>query len=339
MKQLGLALFTLAVAATGCGDNIGTDHDVDDPDDPIDELPVPLTPEGRYAMQSELDLATNVPGRAGVVINYFINATDDPDDPTKFLVEQLIGAMPDGQLKNLVIAAAPAVTGYLNDRLLEVAPELLTRMVDLGDAFGQAAKHFGTLETLEVDAAGRATKLVTGVHFVVDAVPLDLPLTDFGMADIKVENLRVTLDDAGHLTISEHQLAIAYGALLRIAIDHAIVPMLDPSAHDIGDLLASAVNCQRVGQYVFDVIGVGSPSTFEGACTAGLDATAAVLYAQLARLDGSLLELGLTGRARGVDRDRNGTMDQIQTGLWSGSIGYAGTPAPLGTATFHGVRK
>ncbi|MBA3819047.1 MAG: hypothetical protein H0X17_09160 [Deltaproteobacteria bacterium] len=344
MKKLGLALFTLAAAATGCGDNHGSgpDGDVDDPDDPIgplDELPVPLTPAGRYSVQSELDLATGVPGRAGVILDYFLDATDDPDDPTRFLVEQLIAAMPEGALKHAVTAAAPAITGYLNDRLLAIAPELLGRMIDLGDAFGQAAKHLGTLETLDVDAAGRATRRITGVHFVVDGVPLDVSLVDVGLADLAAADLRITLDDAGWLSISEHRLVIAYGALLRVAIDHAIVPLLDPGAHDVGDLLARAVNCQRVGRYISEVIGVGSPSTYEGACTAGLEATAAVLYAQLARLDGSMLELELTGAARGVDRDRDGTMDGILSGLWTGTIGNAGTPVPLRDATFVGVRK
>jgi hypothetical protein len=231
------------------------------------------------------------------------------------------------------------VTGYLNDRLLDIAPDLLGRMIDLGDAFGQVTKNFGTLETLEVDVAGHTTKIVGGVHFVIDEVPLAFPLADFGVADIKIENLGVSIDEAGKLTISEHEVRVAYGTLLRIAIDHAVVPMLDPSAHDIGDLLASAVNCQRVGQYVYEVIELGSPSTFETACTAGLNGAAAVLYQQIARLDDTTLQIGLAGTARGIDRDRDGTMDEILTGLWTGSLTYAGTPAPLGEAKFSGLRQ
>jgi len=31
-------------------------------------------------------------------------------------------------------------------------------------------------------------------------------------------------------------------------------------------------------------------------------------------------------------------MDTIQTGKWAGTLSYAGTPAPLSTATFVGTR-
>jgi hypothetical protein len=31
-------------------------------------------------------------------------------------------------------------------------------------------------------------------------------------------------------------------------------------------------------------------------------------------------------------------MDQIVTGTWSGELRYAGTPAPLAEAKFHGTR-
>jgi len=340
LKQSFVLFSILAAAAAGCGDNIvdGSDDDPENPDNP--DLPVPVTAEGRYTVQSEFDLATNVPGTPGVVVNYFINATDDPDDPTKFIVEQIIKALPDGTLKNVVTSAAPSVASYLNGKLLEVAPGFLVRVIDIGDAFGDVARHFGTIETLEIDAAGRATKLVHGVHFVVDGVPMDFSLADYGVADIKVDGLQVRLEESGQLTIAEHRFGVSYGALLKVALDKAIVPMLDPSAHNVGDLLTKAVDCQKVGQYVYDVIGLGSPSTFHSACTSGLNAAASALYKQLQNLDGSALELGIAGTSRAVDRNRDGKMDEIQNGSWIGQLGYAGTPAPLPAgAKFAGTRQ
>jgi hypothetical protein len=343
MKRSLLFVSSLSlVAAVGCGTStVNTpdgDDDPADPDNPNNQ-PVPSTPEGRYMVQSELDLATNMPGTSGQVINYFILATDDPEDPTKFIVDQLLAAMPDGSVKNALQSSAPFVTGYLNDRLLEVAPTLLNRVVDVGDAFGDVAKHFGTIETLEIDAAGNATKTITGVHFEVDQVPLDFQLKDYGIAEIKVEGVHVNLEQSGKLTIQEHTVPVKYGAVLKLALDQAIIPMIDPAAQNVGDLLKKAVNCVKVGQYVYDAIGFGSPSTFQSACTAGLGAASTALYSKLASMDGVALELKLTGVARAIDKNKDGKMDDLQNGTWSGNLGYAGTPATLPDgAKFYGTK-
>jgi hypothetical protein len=336
-----LSLLT-AASLTGCaaeapgGDDDGYTDDGGPSDGNPDTEPVPLTPTGTFRVESQFDLATNVPGTAGEIANYFILATDDPDDPTKFIVEKLIAALPAGSIKNTAEDAAPLITGYLNDRLLEIAPELLTKVIDIGDAFGQVARNFGTIETLQISSNGQTVKTVTGVKFKVDEVDLEFPFADYNMDDIKVEGLNVTLDQTGKLAISEHTIGLSYGQVLRLALDQAIIPFIDPSASNLGDILHSLVNCESVGQYVYDAIDIGSPSTFENACNAGLTAAAAALYRQLENIDGSALEFGMAGVARGVDTNRDGAMDDIKTGTWSGNLGYAGTPAPLGQAKFFG---
>lgn len=333
---LGLA----AVTATGCAaDAPGEDDDGgDNGGGGGDDAPVPLTPEGKFAVQSEFDLATNAPGTAGQVANYFIAATDDPDDPTKFLVDELIKALPDGTIKNVISQSAPFVTGYLNDRLLEVAPTFVGKIIDVGDAFGQVTKQFGTVETLEVTAQGAATKTVTGLHFKIDNVDMNFAFKDYGIAETRVEGLTVALDTTGRITVSQHKVGMKYGQVLRLALDQAIIPLIDPSASNLSDILHSAVNCQAVGQYVYEAIDIGSPSTFESACNSGLTAAANALYTQLDRLDGSALEFDMSGTARGIDKNRDGKMDDITTGVWAGQLGYAGTPAPLGAAKFYGTK-
>ena len=339
MKHSLLFVSLSAIAAVGCGSS-----EVDSPDDPNnpnnpDEQPVPLTAEGRFNVQSEFDLATNVPGTVGQVVNYFIAATDDPDDPTKFLVTELVKALPDGSVKNFVTNSVPFVTGYLNERLLEIAPQLLDKIIDIGNAFGDCAKHFGTLETLEINAAGQAVKTITGFHFEIDQVPMDFLLKDYGIADIKIEGVQVNLEQSGKLTIMDHKVGIKYGAALKLAIDKAIIPMIDPSAQNVGDILKKAVNCQKVGQFVYDAINFGSPSTFQSACTAGLGAASSALYAKLLSMDANALELGITGVARAVDKNRDGKMDEIQTGTWAGSLNYASSPTTLPEgAKFFGAK-
>ena len=273
-----------------------------------------------------------------MVVNYFINATDDPDDPTKFIVEQVIAALPDGSIKSNLQGAVPFVAGYLNDKLLEVAPDFVTKIVNVGDAFGQVAHHFGTIEKLEINAAGATVKTVQGLHFNIDNVDMDFTFKDYGIADVKVEGLQVTLATTGKLDIAPHKVPMKYGALLKLALNNAIIPMIDPSVTDLEGLLKTMINCQAVGQYVYEAIDLGSAGTFESACNAGLKAGSTAFYKALDNVDTAALEFGLTGTARGVDRNKDGKMDDIQTGVWTGDLKYAGSPAPLATAKFFGTK-
>ncbi len=333
-------LLTLAAAAAGCaGDAPGTGDDGGDgTTNPPDSQPVPLTPEGRFSVQSDFDLATNLPGTAGTVVDYFIQATDDPDDPTRFIVQKLVAALPNGSVKNTLNGAIPFVAGYLNDRLLQVAPRFVGKIVEVGDAFGQIAHHVGTIEVLDIAANGATTKWVTGLHFKVYNVDLEFAFKDYGMQELKVDGLQVVLEPSGKLTIGQHKVGLKYGQLLKLALDQAIIPMIDPSAQNLGDLLNKLVNCQAVGSYVFQALGIGSASTFESACTAGLTAAGPALYSQLDSIDGSAVELSLTGVARGIDKNKDGKMDDIATGTWTGDLKYANQPAVLPAARFFGTK-
>jgi len=338
-RNLSMSLFLiLGAAVAGCAADAPGQDDDDDVVNPPDPDPVPLTPEGTFSVQSDFDVATNLPGTAGTVVNYFISATDDPDDPTKFIVEQVIAALPDGSVKNTLQGAVPFVAGYLNEKLLEVAPDFVTKIVDVGDAFGQVAHHFGTIEKLEITAAGAAVKTVQGLHFNIDNIDMDFAFKDYGIADVKVEGLQVTLAPTGKLDFSAHKVPMKYGALLKLALNQAIIPMIDPSVTDLEGLLKTMINCQAVGRYVYEAIDLGSASTFESACNAGLKAGSNAFYKALDNVDVAALEFGLTGTARGIDRNRDGKMDDIQTGVWTGDLKYSGSPAPLGTAKFFGAK-
>jgi hypothetical protein len=340
MKTILSLSMLFAVTVAGCTSDTDTGADGGGGDDGGGDpaLPVPTTIEGSYAVQSQFDLATSVPGTAGTVVGKIIDATDSPDDPTLFIVEQIAAALPAGPIKSAVVAATPLVAGYLNDRVLEVAPAFVTRMLALANGFGQVAKRFGTTEVLEVDAAGGATKTVTGLHLELDGVAHEVAFADHGLAETRVPGLTAALARSGLVTVGEHAVPLAYGQVLRLAVDRALIPMIDPAASNLGQLLRGAVNCKAAGKYIYEAIGFGSASTFEAACTAGLAAGASALYDLMAELDGAALEFHLTGQARGVDKNRDGKLDELVTGSWSGSLSYAGTPAPLAEATFFGAR-
>lgn len=348
-----LALLLASATVAGCAaDAPGPDDDIENPDDPMqpDPEPVPKTPEGKFSVQSDFDVATNLPGTAGTVVNYFIQATDEADDPTKFILEQLLNALPNGSIKNTLQGSVPYVAGYLNDRLLEVAPDFVGKIIDVGDGLGQVAKHFGTIEVLDISGtpapstggdaslAYAATKTVQGLHFNVDNVDIDLLFADYALDDVKVEGLAVSLEQTGKLNVSQHKVPLKFGAIMKLAMNNVIIPFIDPSVTDLEGLLQKSVNCQAVGLYVYEAIEIGSPSTFESACNTGLTAASSAFYNALDNLDVSALEFDLLGTARGVDKNSDGKMDDIQVGVWTGQLGYAGTPAPLATAKFFGTK-
>jgi hypothetical protein len=299
---------------------------------------VPFTAQGKYKLASTYDISTNMPGTAGAVVNAFIDATDSPDDPTHYILDKMIGALPDGTFKSVLKGSEGFVAGYLNDRLLDVAPDFVTNIVDFGNKFGQMAKKFGTIDTLEIAANGSAVHTVSGVHFIVDQEELDFLFKDYGLKDVAVSNIMTTLDATGKLTIDAHKVPLSYGALLRLGVDNVIIPMVDPSATTLGDVLHDWVDCAAVGQYVYDAIGLGSPSTFESACTSGLTAAGSEVYHLIDGIDASALEFDESGIAKAVDKNGNHDADELQTGKWSGNLVYSGAPAPLATATFTGSK-
>lgn len=301
----------------------------------------PLDATGKYAVHSTFDLATNMPGTAGTVVNTIIAATDGSDDPTRWILDQLISQLPSGTVKSVLTSGEGFVAGYLNDRLLAIAPDFVSTMVQVGHDFGDIAKQFGLNETLELTHTGTdymAVHSVTGAHFKLGNQEADYTLANYNMANVVVNNVAVTMDATGQLTIAAHNVPLAYGKLMRLGLDAAIIPELDASARNLGDLLAHTVDCQAVGAAIADAIGIGSASTFAGACSLGLSAGANFVYSKIDAIDGTALQFGLSGTAKGFDKNNDRTIDTIATGTWSGTLSYGTTPAPLAPSTFFGER-
>jgi hypothetical protein len=315
----------------GGGDGSGSGSDV----------PKTLDATGKYQVRSTFDIASNMPGTVGTVVNGFIAATDGPDDPTRWILDQVIAQMPGGFLKTALQSAEPFVAGYLNDRLLAIAPDFVTTMVLLGNDFGDMAKHFGLNETFDVAKSGtgyNSTNTVFGAHFKFDTLETDVAFADYQVANVVASNVAVTMDNTGKLTIAEHKLPLAYGKILRIGLDAVIIPMIDSNATNLGQLLNDKVDCQAVGANIAAAIGFGGTSTYAAACVAGLNFGANAIYQKITAIDASALEFGLTGTAKGVDTNQDSKLDKIQTGAWAGTLSYAGSPAPLAAATFNGSR-
>lgn len=350
-KTLAFALaLSLGIAASGCAADAPADDpsNPDDPSDPDDPpLPENVDATGRYQLKSSIDLAQNAPGKAGEVAQAIIAATDDGDDPTSWILDQVINSMSSGTFKNILQTSKPFIAGYLNDRLLEIAPDFVTTMVQVGNDFGEVSKSFGLNETLDIAGAPGAytgKHSVLGVRFKIDNVESEYAFADYGTTAVTAEGVGVSVEPStGKITLADHKIPLAYGKVLRIALDGAVIPMVDPSAGNLGELLANQVNCQVVGEAindaVVDTIGFGpGAGTFRAACQLGLQKGAELIYNKIAEIDGSALELGITGTAKGLDKNGDNKLDTIQTGTWAGTMSYAGAPATLTGATFFGSR-
>ena len=344
--SLILALTLGASMAAGCATSKNGDDDGNGGGSGSDDAPKSMDATGKYQVSSTFDIQANMPGTVGDVTRQFVAATDDPTDPAKWMLDQIIAKMGSGSLKSTLTAIEPFVAGYLNDRLLQIAPDFVTTMLQVGNDFGQMAKGFGLNETLEVAGSAQAyngTVTATGVHFKVDNVETDIGFAEHMLMPVAAANVKIGLDATGKLDIGEHKLPLSYGKILRIGLDEMIIPMIDPTAGDLATLFQHKIDCVAVGQAINDAITSqfgfgGGAGTWQAACVVGLQYAAATIYTKIAAIDASALEFDLTGVAKGLDTNKDGKMDKIQTGAWSGTLGYNGTPAPLAAATFIGAR-
>src|ERR1051325_3207119 len=253
---LGVAAVGCAAEAGGPGMGSGSGSDMGSGSG-SDDVPKALDATGKYKMQSMFDIEANMPGKAGDVIKAIVAATDDPDDPTSWLLDQMISQMSSGTLKSILQSAKPFVAGYLNDQLLSIAPDFVTTFVEVGNEFGDMAKHFGGNEQLDVTKAGTdymSVVTANGVHFKINNQDVDLPFADYQVQNVVVNNVGVQLDATAKMTIGQHKLPLAYGKILHIGLDAVIIPAVDPYATNLAELMQDKIDCAAVGVAIDDAL-------------------------------------------------------------------------------------
>ena len=177
----------------------------------------------------------------------FIAATDDADDPTHWILDQIIAQMPNGTLKSLADGRR-AVRRRLPQRpLLQIAPDFVTTIVQVGNDFGDMAKHFGLNETLDV------AKAASGVHrdghrgsACTSRSTTSRPTSRSPTTDRErrgEQRRRDARRDRQARRSREHKMPLSYGKVLRSVSTPLIIPALDPNATNLQELLADHVNC------------------------------------------------------------------------------------------------
>lgn len=320
-RRLALLVTALLVSLVGCDDA--------PPDSPApDAAPVPVDLQGRFTVHGSLAIASPPVLVAGVLSD-LAAATDGADDPSRYLIEMVVDRLPEGRIKTLAIELTPFVAAYVNGRIASAAPRFVVGVRQLVDGFGRIARRFGTIEDVSIDGSGHVRRTIEGVRF--DTVPV--MFDEVGLGDTTVDTLVTREGD--RLVIAGHRARIAYGPLLRLGFDQAVIPAVVPGARDLAQALGGLVDCARLGELIAEAIGLGAPSLYAQACTIGLTTAATRIYDRLPAPDAPSLVLEVAGVARIVDRDGNGAMDAIEDGVWIGTF----DGIRLGAATFHGTTR
>jgi hypothetical protein len=176
------------------------------------------------------------------------------------------------------------------------------------------------------------------VRFTIDGNQIDLAFVDHNVDDVIADGILITIESEARMLIGEHALPLPYGKIVRMGLDAAIIPTIDPSAHSLTDLLDNLVDCQAVGTSIANALDFGTPSLWASACTSGLAGAANLVYEQIAASD-SLLTFHLTGDARVSDSNGDHKLDKLRFGTWAGTLSYDATDTALvQPASFSGQR-
>jgi hypothetical protein len=305
----------------------------------------PLDPTGKYNVKSEFDVVSGLPGEVGTVINTFIDMTDGPNDPATWLIDLVLDEVDNSSIESVISAFRPALDGIINDLLLDLAPDFVADIIEIGDKFGQISKNFGTTTVLDVHQTGggvegdelQADHKFTGMFFTIDAQTYTFANDDLNVDDQNVTGLSFHMENENRVFIGAHQFDVPYGALLLVGLNQVIIPMVDPYATNLTDLFTNAVDCHQVGISMFDALDFGSVGIYEGACDLGLNAAAGFIQDQLTELQG--MDLDINGEAKPMDTNTDAKVDVLLNGEWNGTVSYLGTPATLQDSTFRGDRQ
>jgi hypothetical protein len=331
---VGLLALVIVVGASGCGPSQAAIVDAV-PDAP----PLQLAAGSTLSVVSSHDLGVTLPPAAQAVVDELTAATDGPDDPARWILDQLVAQLP-ASVQGVASDLEPIVAAYLLTEIDQVAPRFAVGVQQIAQGLTRIAHQFGTRETLQLDSATHAIRRITGLHFDVGSRDVDLPFADHGLADAIADvdvSIATTGASAGLVTFGPHAFALPYGTLLRLGLDGAAVPAADPAATDLASALRDLVDCAHLGELVSDEVGVGSPEIYEVACDAGMTAAAAAVDDKLAALDAVAFDMQVDGTAFGTDHDGDGLVDWLHAGVWTGNVSYGGATSPIAAATFTSI--
>ena len=289
--------------------------------------------EGTWALESSLALPDGYLAGSAPYLDDFLGMTDDPDDPATWLLDRVEDRL--GWFEAKALSAARSALGLdaiVNAIILENSPELVGELVQLGGDLAELSSGLEVSSLLVVrDEGGRlvADHQVVGLAFrtggqvaPIDGVPLPGPARAIATVDGAV------------LRIERHGLALDQGAILRQGLERVALPRVAPGATSVSGWLADEIDCAGIGERIEEIVEVGSPSDYAGACA---DVVEAAVDEVLGDAFAIRAELALTGRADLADDDADGAFD-LMDGTWQGTMTVGGSAQPMPASRFEGVR-
>jgi hypothetical protein len=291
---------------------------------------IDISPAGDFSLRSSFVLASP-PANAADVLAELSAATDNVDDPARYLVDRLVARLPEGNTRRYAESIAPYFAAYLQTKLDVIAPRFSAGIRELVEGTERIAHRVETSEHVTISSDGTARREIEGLRWGPNAVEFT------GIAPVVTTVMMMPPSDAARaapyerqLVFASHQLRVPFGSLLRAGFDNTVIPTVVPRTFTLSSALVELVDCPQLGVITSEWIGIGSPELYATACTTAMTALAARVYAKIDALDAEPYTIELSGVARAFDLDANGAMDRIDEGRWVGMFG---------TATFDGKRR
>ena len=309
--------------------------------------PGPLALEGTYQLESQFDLVSALPGTVGDVVRTVIDITDSPNDPTTFLIDEALSQINDSTVTNAVNALRPGLDVGINEFLKSQLGDVYTSLVEFGNGFGDAAQRFGLKSELAVtksaDGSYAATHTVKGIFFFTDAGGGTRKRQDVDLADAHIDyvvasNIPVTRTGDTSITIGDHSLQMSYGKLLVYSVRNVVLRLIDPGASTMTDFLQDTVDCDTLGQKIYDEVKSGSAGIYGSACKTALAIVGNVIEGKLGAVGGTATGFHIHGTVQIKDTDNDRKVDKLQGGQWQGSLDIGTDTASLGQPSFLGSR-
>jgi hypothetical protein len=324
----------LAFVLAACG---GTD----DPDDldtgGKDDSGRCASPTPRIDGTWELESAFDLPPTIGdTPLARLMGAFDGPVDPFEFLWRKAIEQIPPNEqvdpYRPLLTAAAPVIALQLQQQI----PERYLKLGKLARNTTSLLRRFGLRARLEVGERRAscdypARLVVHSLSFRIEwrTETAVVTFAELGQPELVVEDLDVSADFRDRtVRIGSHSLPLAYGPLVKSALENVVLPAVDAAVGAKAPLaayLAAWLPCSGTpsfgtiaadalplpDEYREDLIALGNT-----ACPGALQAGANAVEENLAAAS---VALELDGIGTAEDTDGDGVADRITSGRWNGA--------------------
>jgi hypothetical protein len=310
--------------------------------------PQALSLEGTYQLESQFDVVAGLPGTVGEVVRTAIDITDDPNDPTTFLIDLALQQIDNSSITSAVNSLRPGLDVGINEFLKDQLGDVYENLLAFGNGFGDAAQRFGLKSELAItkkpDGTYIAKHTVKGIFFFTDAgghrQRQDVDLAEMSIDYVVTDNVPVTRTGDTAITIGDHALPVSYGKALVYMVRNIVIALIDPWARNLTEFLQDIVDCDALGEKIADEVGFGSAGIYSSACNTALAFAGNYLEGKLGEVGGTATGFNLHGSARIQDSNGDKKIDKIVGGEWEGRLDIGPDAATLARPmqTFLGNR-